>query len=498
MYDCTTQLKQRVVHKMDGNTTLKKAIAAIVVGVFLVLSCLAIIPMQHSGEKKQARSTSLQKVVTIDGNVTKTDYIDSEGRLTYAVDAGYATMTITDTGDGTLEEYYDETGSPICYKSNTYYAVFREYDENGNNTLSLLLDKNHNPVMANYGYARIERTFTENGQIESEAYFDADGNPVCSTVFGHKKINEHDAFERISRQTYVDIDGRSMITGLGYASVKFVYEDDDQRPDFEFYYGTNGEPISLSLGQYGIYKEYDVNDLVSLVTYLDADGNPIATIKGYSTIVRTFHEDNTVATERYYDVAGNPYSLADGQYGVKRENGKTIYLDEQGNEIFSLRMLLSYHIDIVILMALIVVVISCLLPKRASVVLLIIYLGVILYLTLMHRDHGFSHIDFNLFWSYKKFFTDSAVRNEVLNNIWLFIPLGTILYSISTKKRVLLIPILLSIIIEILQYIIGTGLCELDDVVSNELGGVIGYVMGKGLTAIKALKPESSQVRETS
>ena len=483
---------------MDGNNTIKKSIIAIVVGAFLLLSCLMIIPIQQSGSRKQARSTSLQKVVTIEGNVTKTDYIDSEGRLTYAVDVGYATMTFTDIDDGTLEEYYDETGSPICYKSNTYYAVFRKYDENGNSTLSIFLDKDHNPVMTNYGYARIDRTFTEYGQIETEAYFDADGNPVRSTVFGFKKINEFDTSERVSRQTYVDIDGSPMITELGYASVKYVYEDDDKRPDYEFYYGANGEPIKLALGQYGIYKEYDGNNLVSLVTYLDTDWNPIVTIKGYSTIVRTFHEDNTVATERYYDVGGNPYSLADGQYGVKRENGKTIYLDEQGNEKFSLRMLLSYQIGIVILVAMIAVVVSCILPPKANLALFIVYLGVILYLTLMRRDHEISHIDFDLFWSYKKIFTDSAVRNEVLNNIWLFIPLGTILYSISTKKMALLIPIILSITIEILQYIMGTGLCELDDVVSNGLGGAIGYVMGKGLTAIKNVKPGSTHVKDTS
>ena len=31
-------------------------------------------------------------------------------------------------------------------------------------------------------------------------------------------------------------------------------------------------PASLSLGQHGVYKEYDQNGQISLMTYLDDDG----------------------------------------------------------------------------------------------------------------------------------------------------------------------------------------------------------------------------------
>ena len=67
---------------------------------------------------------------------------------------------------------------------------------------------------------------------------------------------------------------------------------------------------------------------------------------------------------------------------------------------------------------------------------------------------------------------------DIFRNIWLFIPLGAILYNLYPQKVVLLIPILLSGLIELVQYITKTGICELDDIINNGLGGATGYVLG--------------------
>ena len=65
----------------------------------------------------------------------------------------------------------------------------------------------------------------------------------------------------------------------------------------------------------------------------------------------------------------------------------------------------------------------------------------------------------------------------MINNIWLFVPLGTGLYRIFQKKWVLLIPFVISVAIELTQYITGLGIAEFDDVFGNTMGGWIGVLV---------------------
>ena len=102
----------------------------------------------------------------------------------------------------------------------------------------------------------------------------------------------------------------------------------------------------------------------------------------------------------------------------------------------------------------------------------------------MYREGGDAKSNFDLFWSYREIFSDSGARADILKNIWLFIPLGAILYRLYPQKTILFVPLLLSIMIELVQLTTGTGLCELDDMFSNGLGGCIGFAMEHGLAQI--------------
>ena len=73
------------------------------------------------------------------------------------------------------------------------------------------------------------------------------------------------------------------------------------------------------------------------------------------------------------------------------------------------------------------------------------------------------------------------MRVGVINNIWLFIPLGTGLYRWFQKKWVLLIPFVMSVAIEATQYLTGLGIAEFDDVFGNTMGGWIGILVAKGM-----------------
>ena len=162
-----------------------------------------------------------------------------------------------------------------------------------------------------------------------------------------------------------------------------------------------------------------------------------------------------------------------------------IYLDKNGKEQFNLKNLLYNHSRLIIVFALIMILISSIISRKWNIILLLIYLGMIAYMTIMFRGKEEAGVNLQLFWSYRDLLTNGDIRADILKNIWLFIPLGAILYQIYPSRIILFAPVLVSILVEITQYFTGTGLCELDDVISNSLGGWIGYISGELLHHLK-------------
>ena len=82
--------------------------------------------------------------------------------------------------------------------------------------------------------------------------------------------------------------------------------------------------------------------------------------------------------------------------------------------------------------------------------------------------------------------------NVVGNFAW-FVPLGTLVPALFKEQRnlgrVMLIGASVSASIEFLQYILCTGVTDIDDVILNTIGAGIGYIVFKVLYAIyRALK----------
>ena len=143
-----------------------------------------------------------------------------------------------------------------------------------------------------------------------------------------------------------------------------------------------------------------------------------------------------------------------------------------------LRVLLYQIHWTVVLSGIALCVVSLRGSRKLNAFLLAGYLVFIVYMTLMGREAGNGRLQLKLFWSYRLFWSNPKVRMEILNNIWLFVPLGTILYRLFPRVYIVFVPILISIAVEVSQYLLGVGLCEVDDVVSNGLGGLIGILVG--------------------
>ncbi|WP_241243033.1 VanZ family protein [Paenibacillus whitsoniae] len=75
--------------------------------------------------------------------------------------------------------------------------------------------------------------------------------------------------------------------------------------------------------------------------------------------------------------------------------------------------------------------------------------------------------------------------SNVVGNILIFIPLGTYLLLFKENKRVttnLLIIFFVSLSVEIIQGLLGIGASDIDDIILNGLGGLIG-ILGYKLLA---------------
>lgn len=121
--------------------------------------------------------------------------------------------------------------------------------------------------------------------------------------------------------------------------------------------------------------------------------------------------------------------------------------------------------------------------------LFIAYCLFIVYYAVLSRGPSGDHkIELRFMWAYREMLIGHPEWKEDvgynLKNILFFVPFGFlfppigILATAFKNRRWLLIlfaGILLSIFVELSQYIFCLGLCELDDVICNGLGAVIGY-----------------------
>lgn len=120
------------------------------------------------------------------------------------------------------------------------------------------------------------------------------------------------------------------------------------------------------------------------------------------------------------------------------------------------------------------------LVRRIAMSLLIPYLFLTIVATVFTRSPSAeAQIMLEPFRTYRQYYTDDFTWFEIRANVLLFIPIGFLLPMVI-KKPVWLPPIIgigISVIIEVIQLITHRGLCETDDVISNTIGFLIGYLV---------------------
>lgn len=458
--------------------------------VFCVLCIILILWLNMGLAENAIRSSSLHKVTTKKDNIERIDYVNDEGKLTYAANKHYATIIKTRKEKSVLEEFYDEEGNPAKQEYD-YYKVLKEYNDEGLEYRITYLDIDGKKMMLRTGYCIIVRSFNQNKQIIKESYYDTSEKPVMTNSFGYGCYREYDDEGNNNVITYFDENGMPMVCGQGFATVRRTFYTsgvNKGKAQYTFYYDKDNQPIQLGIGQYGVLRDYDEFGRTTQISYLDSSGQLIKTKEGYSSIKCTYYEDDSIMTENYYDADGKPVMLSEGQYGIMNKHNKKLYLDQNGNEIFNLRNSLYNSQTMVCISGVFIIILSSVLNRRLNSILLIMYLGFIVYMSLMNRNASGYGLQLELFWSYRRFFIDKEIMLEILNNIWLFVPLGVILYCLVPKKIIVIFPVLLAFLIEFIQYWMKLGLCELDDVISNGLGGMLGYFVAAFIKIKKRMR----------
>ena len=122
--------------------------------------------------------------------------------------------------------------------------------------------------------------------------------------------------------------------------------------------------------------------------------------------------------------------------------------------------------------------------RWSSVLLLIEYSFILFCSTVIFRPTGVTRqYDFHPFWSYDR--PELLVEN--IMNVVVFVPVGLLLgiaFKQMTWWKALLIGCSISITIEALQFWFMKGFSEVDDVMHNTVGCLIGYGLVSGFRQI--------------
>ena len=126
--------------------------------------------------------------------------------------------------------------------------------------------------------------------------------------------------------------------------------------------------------------------------------------------------------------------------------------------------------------------------KKLRWVLFALYCLFIVWFTILSREPSSNHeFEFTLFWAYRRFYTGGKHGRRLviqnLQNVAFFIPFG-VLMPVKKWWAVCIAALTLSLSVEIAQYVGGYGLAELDDVICNVLGALLGYCIVLGLKRV--------------
>ncbi len=122
----------------------------------------------------------------------------------------------------------------------------------------------------------------------------------------------------------------------------------------------------------------------------------------------------------------------------------------------------------------------------------VFYVFMVVVITFFSRMEGSTDVvNMQLFSTFRE---DLQSKIYIIENIVMFIPLGMFVRWYGIKRWWLGPPLITgaSTLIEIMQYTTGRGRMEVDDILTNTIGGLIGFIVMKLVFGIKYLVQKRS------
>lgn len=112
----------------------------------------------------------------------------------------------------------------------------------------------------------------------------------------------------------------------------------------------------------------------------------------------------------------------------------------------------------------------------------LLYASTVIFRSVM----SYREYEFTPFWSYKAIMEgrEPQLLPENIMNVAVFVPVGLfagMVFRRMTWKKIMIVGLCLSLGIELLQFVFRKGFAEVDDVMHNTVGCVLGYILFKGL-----------------
>ena len=266
------------------------------------------------------------------GNCSDISYVGLDEELLVRSDLGYARVKKTfQDGNVVMESFFDTSGLPApCKDGNvSYESVY----ENGDWVESRYYDAAGQLMRMAKGYAFIQNTYDEFGQMLSSRFYDTDEETPVISAYYHCAGFDY-AYDNTGNETqvnYIGPDGNLMPgVGLGYAQVKKTYNDMGKLIREE-YFDVNGAPEVYKDQGYTAYERDYTDGFWTATRYYDAQGQLTFCKNGYAVLENTYDDYGQRIQQRYYGedgktpVVSSEYRCAEIRYDYD-ERGNTDYL----------------------------------------------------------------------------------------------------------------------------------------------------------------------------
>jgi hypothetical protein len=278
------------------------------------------------------------------GHEIRTEYRNVDGKL-MALDKGFAAVSreYDAQGNETVTTYLGVDDQPVINRTEGYAIKTVSYDACGRATESKFFDADNRPVRSKKGYTGIRQSYDENNNVKEEAYFDEQNQPGRSVDGYAHVIREFDRNRNIIDERYFDGQGKRFLVKGGYAEHKSRYDNHNDLVQEQFF-GSSGEPVANEKGWAEHTRRYDehnavveeawfgpggepvpndeewwrmtsVNDVHGRdleTAWFGTDGKPLVINKGYAKRTRRYDDNGQVTEEAYFGTQGEPIVSEDG------------------------------------------------------------------------------------------------------------------------------------------------------------------------------------------